>query len=183
MPRNVLLTHSHICSHRDLLYNSGHPHVGIGQANNFYRTQIVYLCFYAFQDVSRHCLRYASLYSKMITMSTSQLWDSKSTSCQAKCIRYNAEHIRLLSRRFFSPFLFCFHTFSALMLLVGGRKGIRPVKKSGGVLSWLSSGRGADLHMAQLIPLPLTISCSRFVPPEWFCLSGASLPAYPGCLR
>jgi len=38
---------------------------------------------------------------------------------------------------------------------LGGRKGIRRVKKlSGGVLE-----RGADLHMAQLMPLPLTVSC------------------------
>jgi len=39
--------------------------------------------------------------------------------------------------------------------------------------------RGADLHIAQLMPLPLTISCSsksRLVLPEWFCFSGASLP-------
>jgi len=33
----------------------------------------------------------------------------------------------------------CSYSFSALTLLVGGRKGIRPVKKlSGGVLAWLS---------------------------------------------
>jgi len=39
---------------------------------------------------------------------------------------------------------------------LGGRKGIRPVKNlSGGVLAWLS----ADLHMAQLMPLPLTVFC------------------------
>jgi len=39
--------------------------------------------------------------------------------------------------------------------------------------------RGADLHMAQLMLLPLTISCSsksRLVLPEWFCFSGAGLP-------
>ena len=39
--------------------------------------------------------------------------------------------------------------------------------------------RGADLHMAQLMPLPLTISCSsksRLVLPEWFCFSGTGLP-------
>ena len=44
---------------------------------------------------------------------------------------------------------------------LGGRKGIRPVKK----LEWWGTGmvicleRDADLHMAQLMPLPLTISC------------------------
>ena len=42
---------------------------------------------------------------------------------------------------------------------LGGRKGIRPVKKlSGGLLAWLS-GPYADLHMALLMPLPLTVSC------------------------
>ena len=43
---------------------------------------------------------------------------------------------------------------------LGGRKGIRPVKTE-----WWGAGmviclqRGADLHMAQLMPLPLTVSC------------------------
>jgi len=37
----------------------------------------------------------------------------------------------------------------------------------------------ADLHMAQLMALPLTVSCSsksRLVLPSWFYLSGAGLP-------
>ena len=43
---------------------------------------------------------------------------------------------------------------------LGGRKGIRPVKTE-----WWGAGmvicveRGADLHMAQLMPLPLAVSC------------------------
>ena len=43
---------------------------------------------------------------------------------------------------------------------LGGRKGIRPVKRE-----WWGAGmvicleRGADLHIAQLMPLPLTVSC------------------------
>jgi len=43
---------------------------------------------------------------------------------------------------------------------LGGRKGVRPVKTE-----WWRAGvvicmeQGADLHMAQLIPLPLTVSC------------------------
>ena len=52
--------------------------------------------------------------------------------------------------------------FSALTLCwLGGRKGIWSVKKlSGGLLVWLSVwSEGADLHMAQLMPLPLTVSC------------------------
>jgi len=51
------------------------------------------------------------------------------------------------------------HPFSALTRL-GGRKGIWPVKTE-----WWGAGvviclkQGADLHMAQLMPLPLTVSC------------------------
>jgi len=43
---------------------------------------------------------------------------------------------------------------------LGGRKGIRPVKTE-----WWGAGvvirleRDADFHMAQLMPLPLTVSC------------------------
>jgi len=43
---------------------------------------------------------------------------------------------------------------------LGGRKGIRPVKNE-----WWGAGmvicleRDADLHMTQLMPLPLTVSC------------------------
>jgi len=42
---------------------------------------------------------------------------------------------------------------------LGDRKGIRPVKKT----EWWGTGvvicleRGADLHMSQLMPLPLTL--------------------------
>jgi len=44
---------------------------------------------------------------------------------------------------------------------LGGRKGIRPVKKP----EWWGAGvvicleLGADLHIVQLMPLPLTVSC------------------------
>jgi len=51
-----------------------------------------------------------------------------------------------------------------LTLLVGRQEGHPACKKlSGGVLAWLSvwskKKQGADLHMAQLMPLPLTVSC------------------------
>jgi len=51
--------------------------------------------------------------------------------------------------------------FSALTLLVGRQEGHPACKKlSGGVLAWLFClERGADLHMAQQMPLPLTVSC------------------------
>ena len=49
----------------------------------------------------------------------------------------------------------------ALTLLVWQQEGHPACKKlSGGVLVWLSvGGRGAYLHMAQLVTLPLTVSC------------------------
>jgi len=51
--------------------------------------------------------------------------------------------------------------FSALTLLVGRQEGHPACKKlSGEVLVWFFRlKRGADLHMAQLMPLPLTVSC------------------------
>jgi len=51
----------------------------------------------------------------------------------------------------------------ALTLLVGWQEGIRPVKSrvvgccAAGVVVCLE--QGADLHTAQLMPLPLTVSC------------------------
>jgi len=61
-----------------------------------------------------------------------------------------------------------------------GRKGIQPVKTEWWNADMVNSlGQGAGLHMAQLMPLPLTISCSsksRLVFPSWFYLSGTSSP-------
>jgi len=57
----------------------------------------------------------------------------------------------------------CSVLFSALTLLVGRQEGHLACKKT----AWWDSsmivclGQGADLHMAQLMPLPLTVSCSR----------------------
>jgi len=49
---------------------------------------------------------------------------------------------------------------SALTLFVGLQEGHPACKKlSGWVLAWLCLERGANLHMAQLMPLPLTVSC------------------------
>jgi len=46
------------------------------------------------------------------------------------------------------------------MLLVGRQQGYPSCQKlCGGVLVWLSVERGADLRVAQLMPLPLTVSC------------------------
>jgi len=70
---------------------------------------------------------------------------------------------------------------SALMLWccwLGGRKGIPPV-----ITEWWSAGvvicleRGADLHMAQLISLPLAVSCFSKIQIGFTFL----VPAHPGC--
>ena len=65
-----------------------------------------------------------------------------------------------MARKFFS--LHFLLTSSVLWRCsLGGMKGIRPVKKT----EWWGAGvviclkRGADLHTAQLMPLPLTVTC------------------------
>jgi len=58
-------------------------------------------------------------------------------------------------------FTILYVAFSALTLLVGRQEGHPACKKT----DWWGAGvviclvRGADLHMAQLMPLPLTVSC------------------------
>ena len=74
----------------------------------------------------------------------------------------------------------CFIAFSALTLLLRGRKGIRSVRTE-----WWGAGmvicleQGVDLHMAQLMPLPLAVSSFskiqiRFTFP---------VPTHPGSCR
>ena len=66
------------------------------------------------------------------------------------------------------------------MLLVGQQEGHPACKKlSAGILTVICLGRGAYLHMAQLMPLPLTVSCSsksRLVLPSWLYLSCTDSP-------
>jgi len=50
--------------------------------------------------------------------------------------------------------------FSALTLLVGRQEGHPACKKMVGCWHGICLEQGADLLMAQLIPLPLTVSCS-----------------------
>ena len=68
--------------------------------------------------------------------------------------------------------------FSALTLLVGRQEG-HPACKKRVVGCWrgCSLERGADLHMAQLKPLPLTVSCSSKIQIGFTFL----VPTYPGC--
>jgi len=61
---------------------------------------------------------------------------------------------------------------------LGGRKGIRPVKNEWwGVGVVVCLERGAGLRVAQLMPLPLTVSCSSGIQIGFAFL----VPAYPGC--
>jgi len=66
--------------------------------------------------------------------------------------------------------------FSALTLLVGRQEGHPACKK----IEWWGAGMviclelGADLHMAQLMPLPLTVSCFSEIQiglPFWYRLT------------
>jgi len=68
------------------------------------------------------------------------------------------------------------YAFSALTLLVGWQEGHPACKKTerwgAGVVVCLE--RGADLHMVQLMPLPLTVSCFskiQIVLPFWYRLT------------
>jgi len=74
-------------------------------------------------------------------------------------------------------------------LLVGWQEGHPACKKLerwvAGVV--ISLERGADLHMAQLMPLPVTVSCfvkSRLVLPFWYQLTRVVLEKGPlnGCV-
>ena len=68
--------------------------------------------------------------------------------------------------------------FSALTLLVGRQEGHLACK----TFEWWGAGvvicleQGADLHMAQLMPLLLTVSCSSKIQIGFTFL----VPAYPG---
>jgi len=69
----------------------------------------------------------------------------------------------------------CLQCFDAVGWTAEGHPACK--KQSGGVLAWLSVWeRGADLHMVQLMPLPLTISCSSKIQIGFTYL----VPAYPG---
>ena len=71
--------------------------------------------------------------------------------------------------------MFSITAFSALTLLVGRQEGHPACKNlSDGVLAWICLERGADLHMAQLMPLPPTVSCFSKIQiglPFWYRLT------------
>jgi len=67
--------------------------------------------------------------------------------------------------------------FSALTLLVGHQEGHPACKNlSGGAGVVICLERGADLHMAQLMPLPLTVSCFSEIQIGFTC----QVSAHPG---
>jgi len=78
--------------------------------------------------------------------------------------------------------------FSALMLSIGRLEG-HPACKKWVVGCWRGClERGAGLHMAQLMSLPLTVSClvkTRLVIPFWYCLTWVVLEKGPlnACVR
>ena len=68
-----------------------------------------------------------------------------------------------------------FCAFSALTLLVGRQEEHLVCKKlNRGILAWLE--QGADLHMVQLMPLPLTFCCFSKIQIGFTFL----VPAHPG---
>ena len=88
------------------------------------------------------------------------LTSNTTTNCaMLYCLQFYAIHCYIL--------VFIFYcAFSALTLLVGRQEGHPACKKLECWHGWLE--RGADLHMAQLMPMPLTVSCfskSRLVLP------------------
>jgi len=91
------------------------------------------------------------------------------TTCD-KLSRYLA--VISSSKQLQQQFLFVVLAFSALTLLVG-RQERHPAWWGAGMVICLE--RGADLHMAQLMPLPLTLSCFSKIQ-IGFTLSGTGSP-------
>ena len=85
--------------------------------------------------------------------------------------------LQVSSVQFSILYTVCF-AFSALTLLVGRQEGHPACKKT----EWWGAGvvmcleRGADLHTAQLMPLPLTFSCFSEIQIGFTFL----VPAHPG---
>ena len=72
---------------------------------------------------------------------------------------------------------YCYYVFSALTLLVGRQEGHPALKTEWwGTDMVICLERGADLHMAQLVPLPLIVSCFSKIQTGFTFL----VPAHPG---
>jgi len=94
-----------------------------------------------------------SAYSKRYLDQYSRLYGADSFYLVLRCARAVVGDNDIIDR--------CACTFSALTLLVGRQEGRPACKKT----EWWGAGvvicleRGADLHTAQLMPLPHTVSC------------------------
>ena len=92
----------------------------------------------------------------MVTSSKQKVRENRDRTCHGimflcrQLMNYDIKHICIKSG----------FAFSALMLLVGRQEG-HPACKKRVVGCWRGylSGVRSDLHMAQLMPLPLTVSC------------------------
>ena len=109
-----------------------------------------------YQNNAKCKLTYENLHKNVTLLITSFRVQLFSRDNFALCWKHKLSYFRLFttcSRLSLPPVLW--HCW------LGSRKGIRPVKK----LEWWGTGmviclqRDADLHMVQLMPLPLTVSC------------------------
>jgi len=86
-------------------------------------------------------------------------YNTSHTHCTSENSRHNYDQLTQQLATEYVSISFDHLAFSALTPLVGGRNGIRPVKTE-----WWGAGvvicleRGANLHMAPLMSLPLTVS-------------------------
>jgi len=92
-------------------------------------------------------------------------------------LKHAAPHVLAAYRSSIFRQLLESYAFSALKLLVGRQEGHPACKKleSWGTGMVICLEQGADLHMAQLMPLPLRVSLasvkSRLVLPFWYWLT------------
>ena len=95
------------------------------------------------------------------------------TSCHAVFLAYLLYSLRQKNC------LQCFDAVGWATEWLGGRKGIRPVEnfELWGTGMVICLERDADLHMAQLMPLPLTVICFSKIQIGFTFL----VPAHPGC--
>ena len=105
-------------------------------------------------------------------------WVLKSDFCYIYSSTGSIPMLLLHVKSRISSCVYLMFAFSALTLLVGRQEGHPACKKT----EWWGAGvvicleRGADLHMAQLMPLPLTVSCFSKVQIGFTFL----VPAHPG---
>jgi len=82
----------------------------------------------------------------------------------------------------------CLQCFDAVGWAAGRASGLKKIEwwDAGLVMCLGQVGQGADLHMAQLMPLPFTISCSsksRLVLPSWLCVCVCVCACMRACMH